>query len=543
MKGAAVMRLKGGAAMRRQDGQVVPLVMLAMVVLIGFGGLVIDLGRVRVAQRQLQNAVDSAALAAGLDFPSATTAYNDALSHSATGTNGLSGFGVTVGSPSVTFECDSLAIPYTAPTGSSTIPTCMTDTSGKNCQPDSSEAPRPSNVTTCNAVNVQETATVNTTFLGVFRHSFTITASSTAAARGGSETDLDIDVILDATTSMTGGTGESSGACASITREDCAKLGVQTLLQTLWPCNSDQASCTTTNAVDEVGVLAIPAMDLPSTTVDTTAGTTELAEELLCKPPPNSTGDKNNLGDILDNMSFEYPPVNPPTDTTAAVSTIADYQMAKLGFDYRPPGTSTNLSTSSNDVQAMGCGDTTLSDWSGKDTSKQKSYSGISYDGIKDKGGAATYLAGAIDAASADLEKNARSGATNDIVILSDGGMSTNAKFTSGSASDIPCQDAVDAATYAQNTNNDSIYTIGYGDVGNKCGPDASGNWSSKSLNYTNASPAGDDAPTFLGALATPGDYKEVPANGDLTTVFHQLGEELTLPRLLTDCTPTNGGC
>lgn len=45
------------------------LVVLALVVLLGFAGLVLDIGRIYVAQRQLQQSVDAAALAAGQDLP------------------------------------------------------------------------------------------------------------------------------------------------------------------------------------------------------------------------------------------------------------------------------------------------------------------------------------------------------------------------------------------------------------------------------------------------------------------------------------------
>ena len=50
---------------------------LALVVLLGFAGLVIDVGRVYVAQRQLQAAVDAAALAAGQDLPDSVAAHDE----------------------------------------------------------------------------------------------------------------------------------------------------------------------------------------------------------------------------------------------------------------------------------------------------------------------------------------------------------------------------------------------------------------------------------------------------------------------------------
>ena len=97
MKRAAMIR---GRA-RRQDGQALVIVALAMVVLLGFAALVVDIGRVWIAQRNLQAAVDAAALVAGQNLPNATTAYSEAVSYSgATGDkNALDGYGVTANAP------------------------------------------------------------------------------------------------------------------------------------------------------------------------------------------------------------------------------------------------------------------------------------------------------------------------------------------------------------------------------------------------------------------------------------------------------------
>lgn len=103
------------AGVRRRDGQALVIVALSMVVMIAFTGLVIDVGRVYVAQRKLQGAVDAAALAAGQDLPNATKSYSDAVSYGATGAgNPVGGYGVSAVAPSVTFECLSHAPNYTA---------------------------------------------------------------------------------------------------------------------------------------------------------------------------------------------------------------------------------------------------------------------------------------------------------------------------------------------------------------------------------------------------------------------------------------------
>ena len=48
---------------RREEGQVIVIMVLFLVVLCGFAGMTIDVGRIYVAQRQLQEAVDAAAVA------------------------------------------------------------------------------------------------------------------------------------------------------------------------------------------------------------------------------------------------------------------------------------------------------------------------------------------------------------------------------------------------------------------------------------------------------------------------------------------------
>jgi hypothetical protein len=508
---------------RRQDGQVLPLVALAMLfVLIPCVAIVIDVGRVRVAQQQLQTAVDAAALAAGQNLPDAGAAYTAALNHSATGNNPLSGYGVTATSPTVTFECDSRVPGYT----SGASPPCTADTNATDvsdstlCQPSGAANPLPASAKSCNAVNVKETATVQATFAGQVVHSFTVTASSTASAQGGAGIPQDIVVILDATESMT------DSCTAEPTEEDCAKAGAQALLQTLLPCFANETPCSATNAIDEVGIMAIPAMEDPTGVVDTTSGTTEAGEELSCS--------STSLQQILGNMAFAYPAYEAPS-ATDFLSTVADYDPngEALSTDYRPPS-STTLNRSSSVVNAVGLcpsGNTFPQDY----TSPQGSgttYKNISYYGFKDKGGARTYLAGAIDAASALLNANKRSGAANVIIILSDGGMSTGAKFVSGSRPD-PCADAIAAGQQAEQ-NNDTIYTIGYGDDGNTCGPDATGTYHSS---------PGDKATAFLSALASPGEYLDAQTGGDLTNDFTKDGDELTSPRLLTDCSDPSTGC
>ena len=59
---------------RGQRGQILPIVALALVGLLGVAAFSIDVGYAYYAKRQLQAAVDSAALAGAQDLPSSTLA-------------------------------------------------------------------------------------------------------------------------------------------------------------------------------------------------------------------------------------------------------------------------------------------------------------------------------------------------------------------------------------------------------------------------------------------------------------------------------------
>ena len=68
---------------RRDEGQVIVITALVMVVLLAMTGLVIDVGRLYLAQRDLQKATDAAALAGAQDIPDGITAVTTACSYSA----------------------------------------------------------------------------------------------------------------------------------------------------------------------------------------------------------------------------------------------------------------------------------------------------------------------------------------------------------------------------------------------------------------------------------------------------------------------------
>ena len=507
MRGVAAIRER----VRRQDGQVVAFVAVSMVVLIGMVAVVFDLGRVYVAQQQLQNAVDAAALVAGQNLPDASNSYVTAVSYSgaAGDKNAIGGYGVSSSSPTVTFECLSHAPNYTP----GATPTCPTDTSNANCQPSGAQATQPSGATTCNAVKVTETATVNMTLAGLFLPKINVTASSTAAARGGSSHPLNVEVILDNTGSMSSSCSGTVTGVSNPERIDCAKAGVRALLQALWPCTSSLTSCGAASPnsggqlganvaapVDEVGMLVFPAIS--------------------GNPPSVSTVTKEVDCSSSSSFTTTYPAWTPYTYSSTppnfgipAGDQYLGYQAVGLSSDYRPSVANTTLNwTTSNLVESV--------DWG---QCSGNAYPGNDYYGLKDIGGQGSYLAGSITEAQHLLDVNARPGATNAIVVLSDGQLNQPKTFTDNN----PCTSAISAATQAKAAGT-LIYTIAYGSSGTKC-PDTS-------HSYT-------DLQTMQDIASNSETFFDQPTNGGLTQAFQQVSTDLTDSRLIPDCSVAPPGC
>jgi len=495
----------------QEGGQSLVFIALAMIVLVGFAALVIDIGRVWVAKQKLQGAVDASALVAGQDLPNSNQAFTDALSYDgASGAkNQLGGYGMTPNAPVVTFECVSHAPNYSA----GATPTCPTDSSSKACQPSGAQSPYPSGATTCNAVNVTETATVKTTFGGIFLPSFTVSASATSAMRGSSASPLNVYVIVDNTRSMTSAcTGTVTGISGTPERLDCAKAGMQALLQQLTPCNSS-TSCGTATAngsgqlganvaspVDEVGLLVFPA--------------------ITGNPPAMSTLNKEIDCSSSSSFAVTYPTYQSytynsgqPDGGIPAADDYIGYQAIALSSDYRPSSANATLnSTTSNLVASL--------DWG---QCPGVVYPNGDYYGLKDIGGQGSYLAGAITEAQHLLNVNARAGAKNVIIVLSDGQMNNPKTFTDKN----PCNSAVQAATQATAAGT-TIYAIAYGSNGTVC-PDTGYTYTDKQVMQDIAS----SAKTFF--------YD--PNNGGLTGTFATIGTALGDPRLIFDCPPAPATC
>ncbi len=267
-------------SVRHEDGQALLLMVFALVVLLGLAALVFDFGRAYLAQRQLQQAVDAAALVAGQTMPDTTAAYAAAVNYSATGLNKHL-LSMNAGAPTIKFKCvQSLA--------QNNVP-CLKDPTpaggGSPSTPCSVDEPITKK---CNAVQVTQSATVPTTFGRLFVPSLKVTARSTVGMRGGAPHPLNIMIVLDRTGSMgdpglsmtTTGCGDAvtdpSGntviAANQSLKIDCAKAGIRELLSGLLPCQPNLQVCGAAAPLDQVGMMVFPALNARDATTHDTTG-------------------------------------------------------------------------------------------------------------------------------------------------------------------------------------------------------------------------------------------------------------------------------
>jgi hypothetical protein len=207
---------------------VILLVVGGLIALLAMAGFVIDIGRIYVAQRDLQTAVDSAALAAAQDMPDPNNAQTRANQYSMapSGTPGcnltytgqclnVNALNATATVPIVKTLCIK-TLPNSG--GASTNLPCQIYPGGANSSGYSCNgilAQGSPDTTGCNAVQVSEAAKVNTSFLnviGVGSLFSAITSKTTVLMRGGTPHPLDIEIVLDVSSSMNQACTDKGGA-------------------------------------------------------------------------------------------------------------------------------------------------------------------------------------------------------------------------------------------------------------------------------------------------------------------------------------------
>jgi Putative Flp pilus-assembly TadE/G-like len=237
-------------APRRERGQVLPLIALALAALLGIGAFAIDVGYAYYAKRQLQSATDAAALAGALDLPNATTAITTATSYAAANTPSNLSFNFTYQA-----SCTNTAILAT----------------GCNASVNP------------NQLTVSASGQTNTWFARIFGISHFDVSAHANACSPCSSTPVDIVIAIDRTGSMCT-PKDSQGNCIDL---DNAKDGVRTMLGMLNPPSA------------QIGMVAFPPVQSTATSA--------------CGAPYNSLGgngydgyDSATRGYVTDTISGSY---------------------------------------------------------------------------------------------------------------------------------------------------------------------------------------------------------------------------------------------
>jgi hypothetical protein len=236
---------------RGERGQILAVIVLALVALLGIAAFAIDVGYAYYAKRQLQSATDAAALAGAQDLPTAATAINTATAYAAANVPAnLSGLSFTYQT-----KCTATAVIATG------------------C--DAAVNP--------NALVVSGTGATNTWFARIFGiDHFNVSAHANACSPC-SSSPVDIVIAIDRTGSMCTPTGPG-GECIDL---DNAKDGVRTMLGMFSPPTA------------QIGMVAFPPVQSTATSP--------------CSAPYNSLGgngydgyDSPTRGYVTDTIGTTY---------------------------------------------------------------------------------------------------------------------------------------------------------------------------------------------------------------------------------------------
>ena len=481
-----------------------------MVVLVGFGAFVVDVGRIYFAQRQLQNAVDASALSAAQNMPDVYKGFNTVPNFDgvAPSKNALFGYGVTAEGPVVTFQCSPNAPGYDPDTNS-----CPADASPED-QP-ATEAlsasraarshPSPAGVG-CNAVTVSETATVKSTLAGIFGFSgFTHHGErdgqrspagigpDPAQRRGHPRHDA-LDGRAAGRSSLRERGHRHQSATAFPTGSTAPRPACERSSPASSPCNGtctgnvpnpgNALGANVTDPLDEVGLVTFPAL----------SNVANRPDEIDCTRPQLS-----RTTTCSTRLRIRRRRSRSPATTSSASRATTGPRTTRRPRSTRAP-TSSRACTGAS---APG-----------------GNYPGGDYYGLKDVGQQSTYLAGALAEAQYQLAHAPprASGPTpvNVIIVLSDGQLN-QVTFANGGHDNNPCASAAAAATAAKGTGT-LIYSIAY---------DSTQNCTDNSGTYHNVRGL-----TLMQNIATPNTQTQTyfynqPAYGDLTDIFTQISQAL----------------
>ena len=523
--------------LKNKRGAVALIATISIAALVGLAAISVDAGYAYSMRGRLQASAEAAALAGAKDIGVGGTPITTATAYASTlgAKNVIPGITATMAAGSPALVCFSGAA-----------------TSGLSCSTNQTPA------TSANGITVTETATVPLFFARILGFpSVTMTASAVALAGGQTLPPLNVAFIVDTTQSM-----NSSDSSCGKTRIACAISGFQTLLGELWPCKYN-TTCTGANPVDEAMVLQFPPLQTAPTagacgsltttayagiSAKTTKSTAKGGTALTFSSTPAFTlgaaGTSSALlsgwpyvGQVSDENSASsfaagtY--LSAKTTTTATLSlgttgagvakgdTIAVwppiYQVIGLSADYRTSDTATTLNASSNLVKCL------------------NSLSAV--------GGYGTYYADAISAAQQVLAANARTGARNVIILLSDGQATAAASTMVSQGPTLTlatneCKAAVTAAQAAASAGT-WVYAVAYGTPSSGGCTTDTGSYASacyamsQIANLPGSGGTYTNDPTKFYSDDSAGCASTAHAKMTLATVFQNIAYSLTAPRLL----------
>ena len=253
--------------LKNQRGQAAVVVMITASTMMALSAASVETGHVYYAYQQLVASTNAAVLAGAQVLPNTTQAstYVTKYSSGSGDLNATSMLQNAVATP--TFLCLSTV------SNSLNVP-CQTSTGATGGY---------------NSLSVTQTATVPLWFGGLLgMKQMNVRYTATAAMAGGQHTPWNIAIIQDTTSSMN--TSDGGDQCNG-TRVTCSLLGIQALLNDLYPCGVGQTCTSSTTYVDSVSLFVFPAVTGTTASKDSTCPTSNptIVAYTFPAPPSNTT--------------------------------------------------------------------------------------------------------------------------------------------------------------------------------------------------------------------------------------------------------------
>jgi len=272
----------------------------------------------------------------------------------------------------------------------------------------------PGSTTGYNAITVTQTAKVNLWFGGfIGMPSMNLTATATAAMKGGSDIPYNLAVIMDTTASMKNTIpGDKDCTTSQIV---CAVQGLEVMLQNMDPCAQNTTCSSSTPYVDDVAVFVFPPVPYSSTG--------------NYKPQYCGTG--------VSSVPYNFVNVTSGSSQNLNIETTGGdagaYEIIPFNDVYKTNDTS-DLAVASALAQAVG-------------------FSGSGCTGLSAPGGQGTYYAQVIYAAQAALatQQTANPTSKNVMIILSDGDATACNTLANTAAGGIGCSGGSSSQIVAEN--------------------------------------------------------------------------------------------